>query len=36
LERISGDILGTMRINKIEFGKAEIQVEGYKLKLSVM
>jgi len=36
LERVSGDILGTMRVNKIEFGKAEIQVEGYKLKFSVM
>jgi valyl-tRNA synthetase len=35
LENTLEDIKGTMKVNNIEFGKGEIEVEGYKIKLSV-
>ena len=35
LENTLGDIKGTMKVKDIDFGKGEIEVEGYKIKISV-
>jgi len=35
IEKILDDVKGAMNIEEIEFGKGEIEVEGYKIKISV-
>ena len=35
LERVFDDIKGTMKIKNIEFGKADILIENYPVKLTV-
>ena len=35
LEKMLEDIKGTMKVENIEFGKGEIDVEGYKIKLGI-
>ena len=35
IEKILDDVKGTMNVEEVEFGKGDIEIEGYKIKLSV-